>query len=134
MLRLRPGEGSIKSTRSFKASEGGGEYNAARGLRRCFGLRDPGRKDPFFLEKKDVAWVFAGQEIAAHSVGHPNLWTLSDDLVCYELTGYPVTGLAFPSGCDGGILRNVKALLQERAGGTGPLRPSSRASPERQSA
>lgn len=39
MLRLCPGEGRIKTTRSFKASEGGGEYNVARGLRRCFGLR-----------------------------------------------------------------------------------------------
>jgi 2-dehydro-3-deoxygluconokinase len=39
MLRLDPGEGRIKTTRSFKASEGGGEYNVARGLRRCFGLR-----------------------------------------------------------------------------------------------
>ena len=39
MLRLCPGEGRIKTTRSFRASEGGGEYNVARGLRRCFGLR-----------------------------------------------------------------------------------------------
>ncbi len=39
MLRLDPGEGRIATTRSFRASEGGGEYNVARGLRRCFGLR-----------------------------------------------------------------------------------------------
>jgi 2-dehydro-3-deoxygluconokinase len=39
MLRLDPGEGRIHTTRSFAASEGGGEYNVARGLRRCFGLR-----------------------------------------------------------------------------------------------
>nr|HQA06035.1 sugar kinase [Clostridiales bacterium] len=39
MLRLDPGEGRIKTTRSFKAWEGGGEYNVARGLKRCFGLR-----------------------------------------------------------------------------------------------
>lgn len=39
MLRLDPGEGRIKSTRSFKVWEGGGEYNVARGLRRCFGLK-----------------------------------------------------------------------------------------------
>jgi sugar/nucleoside kinase (ribokinase family) len=39
MLRLCLGEGRIKTTRSFRASEGGGEYNVARGLRRCFGLR-----------------------------------------------------------------------------------------------
>src|SRR6478735_683369 len=39
MLRLDPGEGRIRTTRSFKVWEGGGEYNVARGLRRCFGLR-----------------------------------------------------------------------------------------------
>jgi len=39
MLRLDPGEGRIKTARSFTAWEGGGEYNVARGLRRCFGLR-----------------------------------------------------------------------------------------------
>jgi len=39
MLRLDPGEGRIHTTRSFAVSEGGGEYNVARGLRRTFGLR-----------------------------------------------------------------------------------------------
>jgi 2-dehydro-3-deoxygluconokinase len=39
MLRLDPGEGRVSTTRSFRAWEGGGEYNVARGLRRCFGLR-----------------------------------------------------------------------------------------------
>lgn len=39
MLRLDPGEGRIKNSRSFKAWEGGGEYNVARGLRRCFGMK-----------------------------------------------------------------------------------------------
>jgi 2-dehydro-3-deoxygluconokinase len=39
MLRLDPGEERIATTRSFRAWEGGGEYNVARGLRRCFGLR-----------------------------------------------------------------------------------------------
>ena len=39
MLRLDPGDERIHTTRSFRASEGGGEYNVARGLRRCFGLR-----------------------------------------------------------------------------------------------
>lgn len=39
MLRLDPGEGRIKTARSFKAWEGGGEYNVIRGLRRCFGLK-----------------------------------------------------------------------------------------------
>ena len=39
MLRLDPGEVRIATTRSFQIWEGGGEYNVARGLRRCFGLR-----------------------------------------------------------------------------------------------
>jgi 2-dehydro-3-deoxygluconokinase len=39
MLRLDPGEGRIRNARSFHVWEGGGEYNVARGLRRCFGLR-----------------------------------------------------------------------------------------------
>jgi 2-dehydro-3-deoxygluconokinase len=39
MLRLDPGEGRIRTARAFRAWEGGGEYNVARGLRRCFGLR-----------------------------------------------------------------------------------------------
>jgi 2-dehydro-3-deoxygluconokinase len=39
MLRLDPGNGRIKTAREFRAWEGGGEYNVARGLRRCFGLR-----------------------------------------------------------------------------------------------
>jgi len=39
MLRLDPGEGRIRTTRTFRVWEGGGEYNVARGLRRCFGWR-----------------------------------------------------------------------------------------------
>src|SRR6266576_1968419 len=38
MLRLDPGDERIHTTRSFKVWEGGGEYNVARGLKRCFGL------------------------------------------------------------------------------------------------
>jgi len=39
MLRLDPGESRVHTTRQFAVWEGGGEYNVARGLRRCFGLR-----------------------------------------------------------------------------------------------
>ena len=39
MLRLDPGEGRIRTARSFQVWEGGGEYNVARGLRKTFGLR-----------------------------------------------------------------------------------------------
>lgn len=39
MLRLDPGPGRIRNARSFDVWEGGGEYNVARGLRKCFELR-----------------------------------------------------------------------------------------------
>lgn len=39
MLRLDPGEFRIHTTRRFSAWEGGGEYNVARGLRKCFGKK-----------------------------------------------------------------------------------------------
>ena len=38
MLRFDPGEYRIWTTRHFAVSEGGGEYNVARGLTRCFGM------------------------------------------------------------------------------------------------
>jgi 2-dehydro-3-deoxygluconokinase len=39
MLRLDPGEGRIHTSRNFQVWEGGGEYNVARGLRRCFNMK-----------------------------------------------------------------------------------------------
>ncbi|MEQ1353836.1 MAG: sugar kinase [Candidatus Acidiferrum sp.] len=39
MLRLDPGDLRISTAREFRAWEGGGEYNVARGLRRTFGLK-----------------------------------------------------------------------------------------------
>ncbi|MGH9941464.1 MAG: PfkB family carbohydrate kinase [Pyrinomonadaceae bacterium] len=39
MLRLDPGDERVHTARSFRVWEGGGEYNVARGLRRCFGQR-----------------------------------------------------------------------------------------------
>src|SRR6202047_4937493 len=38
MLRLDPADMRIATTRQFRAWEGGGEYNVARGLKRCFGM------------------------------------------------------------------------------------------------
>jgi 2-dehydro-3-deoxygluconokinase len=37
MLRFDPGDKRIWTTRSFDVYEGGGEYNVARGMKRCFG-------------------------------------------------------------------------------------------------
>ncbi len=39
MLRLDPSDGRVRTARHFRVWEGGGEYNVARGLRRCFGQR-----------------------------------------------------------------------------------------------
>ena len=39
MIRLDPGDERIHTTRHFRVWEGGGEYNVARGLKRCFGKR-----------------------------------------------------------------------------------------------
>ena len=38
MLRFDPGDRRVATTRQFEVSEGGGEYNVARGLKRCFGM------------------------------------------------------------------------------------------------
>src|ERR1700740_2301890 len=38
MLRLDPGDVRVATAREFRVWEGGGEYNVARGLRRCFGM------------------------------------------------------------------------------------------------
>ena len=51
MLRLDPGDMRVKNARNFRVWEGGGEYNVARGLRRCFGM------------KTSVVTAFADNEI-----------------------------------------------------------------------
>jgi 2-dehydro-3-deoxygluconokinase len=38
MIRFDPGDMRIKTARSFKVWEGGGEYNVAKGLSKCFGM------------------------------------------------------------------------------------------------
>jgi 2-dehydro-3-deoxygluconokinase len=54
MLRLDPGEGRIRSARTFDVWEGGGEYNVARGLRRCFRQRTA---IVTALADNDVGWL-----------------------------------------------------------------------------
>ncbi|MEJ2041236.1 MAG: hypothetical protein P8X55_20255, partial [Desulfosarcinaceae bacterium] len=39
MLRFDPGDTRISAAESFQVWEGGGEYNVARGLSHCFGMR-----------------------------------------------------------------------------------------------
>jgi 2-dehydro-3-deoxygluconokinase len=69
MLRLDPGDARIRTARTFQVWEGGGEYNVARGLRRCFGQRaalvtaladnDVGRllEDLILQGGVDTAWI-----------------------------------------------------------------------------
>src|SRR2546428_13714122 len=38
MLSFDPGDRRISSARTFEVCEGGGAYNVARGLKRCFGM------------------------------------------------------------------------------------------------
>jgi 2-dehydro-3-deoxygluconokinase len=77
MLRLDPGNERIHTTRMFRVWEGGGEYNVARGLKRCFGL--------------DTAIVTA---LADNPVGR-----LIQDLICQggvdqsHLLGVPYDGV-----------------------------------------
>ncbi|PLR25246.1 sugar kinase [Caulobacter zeae] len=39
MLRLDPGDGRVRNARQFQVWEGGGEYNFARGMSKCWGKR-----------------------------------------------------------------------------------------------
>jgi len=52
MLRLDPGEDRVRTARTFRVSEGGGEYNVGRALRRCFGRYSAARS----LRPDEVDW------------------------------------------------------------------------------
>jgi 2-dehydro-3-deoxygluconokinase len=101
MLRFDPGEQRIRTAREFRVWEGGGEYNVARGLRRCFGLR--------------TAIVTA---LAENDIGR-----LVEDLI---LQGGVDTSLVTWVPCDG-VGRNVRNGLNftERGFGIRPARGTS---------
>jgi hypothetical protein len=76
MLRLDPGNRRVRTARTFQVWEGGGEYNVARGLRRCFGLRTatavsqlrPGDVDwEHLFGTLGVRWLHTGGIFAALS-------------------------------------------------------------------
>ncbi len=54
MLRLDPGFGRVRTTRSFQVWEGGGEYNVARAMRKCWGKRSTVATA---LPKNDLGWL-----------------------------------------------------------------------------
>ncbi|HEY5481414.1 MAG TPA: sugar kinase, partial [Verrucomicrobiae bacterium] len=54
MLRLDPGEGRVRTAREFKVWEGGGEYNVARAMKKCWGKRS---SVVTALPKNDLGWL-----------------------------------------------------------------------------
>ena len=102
MLRLDPGEGRIRTAREFTVWEGGGEYNVARGLRRCFGLKtavatafadnDVGRLLEDFVLQGGVATDFV-KWMPFDGVGRV---TRNKFLLRLEVDGYQLT--VFPDG------------------------------------
>ncbi len=74
MLRLDPGEGRIRTARSFRAWEGGGEYNVIRGLHKCFGM------------KTGVITAFADNEVGRLMKDFIEQGGVDTDLICWKKT------------------------------------------------
>lgn len=80
----------------------------AHGIRGTFNLNSGLLDRPGYLKSAEVAALFQGHEVAAHTVSHPCLSHLAtegvvaeilEDRRCLEgLVGYPVRGLAYPGG------------------------------------
>ena len=54
MLRFDPGFGRVRNARSFQVWEGGGEYNVARAMRKCWGKR---AAVVTALPQNDLGWL-----------------------------------------------------------------------------
>jgi len=60
------------------------------------------------IQPSQVRSLYAGHEVAVHTVSHPTLTTLSDETILYQveedrkalerLVGYPIVGMAYPNG------------------------------------
>jgi peptidoglycan/xylan/chitin deacetylase (PgdA/CDA1 family) len=60
------------------------------------------------ISECDICRAYEGHEVAAHTLTHPNLTTVSDEVIAYEveedrkrlsaLLGYEVVGMAYPGG------------------------------------
>lgn len=83
------------------------------------------------VRAEDVKAIYAGHEVAVHTVTHPNLCALPDAQVLDEvltdrknleaLVGYPVRGMAYPGGgVDGRVISLLKGcgIVYARAVGT----------------
>ncbi len=74
MLRLDPGEGRIRTARSFRAWEGGGEYNVIRGLHKCFKMNTA------------VITAFAENEVGYLMEDFIEQGGVSTSLICWKKT------------------------------------------------
>jgi len=54
MLRFDPGHGRVRNARTFQVWEGGGEYNVARAMRKCWGKR---ATHVTALPQNDLGWL-----------------------------------------------------------------------------
>lgn len=81
---------------------------------------------PNKFSSDEIAAVYAGHEIASHTLMHPNLTDLDDDEVVRQveqdrlnlqyLSGYPVIGFAYPGGGPLNYDERVKKLIREKTG------------------
>ncbi len=91
------------------------------GIRGTFHLNSGRLDEEMFLRTAEVGELFKGHEISAHTLNHPYLTLLPDEIVSLEiledrrklekLTGYPVRGMSYPFGAySGELLRMLPAL------------------------
>ncbi|MDD3117931.1 MAG: polysaccharide deacetylase family protein, partial [Victivallales bacterium] len=102
-----------------------GTFNLNSGM---FGFTREQSKWKNYISADEVASLYAGHEVAVHTVSHPWLQRLSDDMIRSEvledrrtleqLVGYPVRGMALPYGTDD---ERVRAIL--RSAGIVYVRP-----------
>ncbi|MBI5830770.1 MAG: polysaccharide deacetylase family protein [Armatimonadetes bacterium] len=80
----------------------------AHGIRGTFNLISSTLDKDGYVTRAEVKSLFAGHEVAAHTVTHPPLTRQTDEVITREvmdnradlerLVGYPVRGLAYPGG------------------------------------
>ncbi len=104
MLRLDPGEGRIRTARSFRAWEGGGEYNVIRGLHKCFGMDTA------------VITAFADNEVGKLMRDFIEQGGVNTDLIYWKKTD------GIGRICRNGINFTGRALAAHRRHLRGPLR------------
>jgi peptidoglycan/xylan/chitin deacetylase (PgdA/CDA1 family) len=84
------------------------------------GIR-PGDDERVIIDASEVAELYAGHEVAIHTVTHPHLprldaaqvarEVLEDRMALEDLVGYPVRGMAYPYGTyDQGVIEVLRAL------------------------